>query len=129
MIGDEPLTVAHLVHKAERKKEIQKKFQKQNLVIHNLPEETTKEDLEQFFGKFGPLINCKIFTKPVGVYSGSGPKTVKCSGVGFVCYQTPITASIVQRKPQEELVIKGNPLSVHFCKPKFDMIFERRRTE
>jgi hypothetical protein len=34
----------------------------------------------------------------------------------------------VQRKPYDELVMKGNPLQVNFCKPKYDA-FERRMKE
>jgi RNA recognition motif-containing protein len=73
-----------MMSKDQRKKEIQKKFEKQNLVIHNLPEDTTQEDLEKFFGNFGPLINVKVFTTPVA--NAIGEKKVKCTGVGFVCY-------------------------------------------
>lgn len=66
---------------------MQQKYKKQNLVIKNLPEDATKEDLKEFFEKFGPVKNTKVFTKPVFPYIGQkGPNNFKCTGVGFVCF-------------------------------------------
>jgi len=53
-----------------------------NVYAKNFPETFTQQQLEEMFGKFGPIESAKLATKEDG----------SCAGYGFVCFQEPAHA-------------------------------------
>jgi RNA recognition motif-containing protein len=96
--------------------------------VKNLPETLIKdEDLKNFFSKFGPVKNAKVFVQETGDKDPIGNPILKGKGFGFVCFETQISAALVQAKKPTDLVLDDHPLEVFFFKSKDELEKENNK--
>jgi len=113
-IGDSTLFVNELMTKDQRKRVLEKQFKKQNLFVQNIPEEIVDDaKLYDFFNNLqeskGKVKNAKILTKTVKDVS-TGEEIKRSTGVGFVSFETQISATQICKKKPTDLEFFGNCL-------------------
>lgn len=108
------LYIGKALTKEQREKEKQKKLDnykkslaKLNLIVTNIPEETTVETFEQFFAKFGKITSAKLETMEEG----------KCKGYGYVAFEKAEEATRAREEGKKEL-FNGKYLTINNHEPK-----------
>lgn len=121
MGDDKKLTVCRAQKKAEREKELrkkfehlkaerQKKFEGVNLYVKNLSDDLTDDKLKETFAKFGSITSCKVMTNP---------KDGRSKGFGFVCFSTNEEATKAVTAMNGHMM-DGKPLYVALAQRKED---------
>lgn len=131
-IGQSTLFVNELMTKDQRKWLLEKQYKRQNLFVQNIPEEIIDDhQLFDFFNGLeeskGKVKNAKILTKTIK--DANGVEQKRGTGVGFVSFETQISATQVSKKKPSELEFFGNCLVVDFYKTKQERQQEKDKSE
>lgn len=102
------------------------------MFVQNIPEEIIDDhQLFDFFNGLeeskGKVKNAKILTKTIK--DANGVEQKRGTGVGFVSFETQISATQVSKKKPSELEFFGNCLVVDFYKTKQERQQEKDKSE
>ena len=87
-----------------------------NTFVRKIPKDKTPKELEEFFGKYGGIISCKI----------SLDEKHRSRGYGFVCFNEPNAAAkaLTDRHEKDEFIgVKYNPKGKQEMRKVYNNIF------